>query len=119
MSPQVGFLLQDQVVPRLRSAIPNALSFIGCEDAEELIQDGTALAAQMMHNAEQAGKKVVRSAGEIQVARPGSKLKAVHRLGGNTSGCWRHLKPPALKSVSPYRAVPPRNTAATSESSAP
>src|ERR1039457_754439 len=63
MSPQVGFLLQDQVVPRVRSAIPNAVSFIGCEDAEELIQDGTALAAQMMHNAEQAGKKVVRSAG--------------------------------------------------------
>jgi hypothetical protein len=62
MSPQVGLLLQDQVVPRLRSAIPNAVAFIGCEDAEELIQDGTALAAMMMHNAEQAGKKVVRSA---------------------------------------------------------
>ena len=29
---------------------------------QELIQDATALAAQMMHNAEQAGKKVVRSA---------------------------------------------------------
>src|ERR1039457_3200915 len=63
MSPQVGFLLQDQVVPRLRSAIPNAVCFIGCEDAYELIQDGTAMAARMMHNAEQAGKKVVRSAG--------------------------------------------------------
>ena len=63
MSPQVGFLLQDQVVPRLRSAIPNAVAFIGCEDAEELIQDGTAMAAKMMHNAERAGKKVVSSAG--------------------------------------------------------
>ena len=63
MSPQVGFLLQDQVVPRLRSAIPNAVSFIGSEDAEELIQDGTAMAAKMMHNAERAGKKVVSSAG--------------------------------------------------------
>ena len=52
MSPQAGFLLQDQVVPRLRSAIPNAVSFIGCEDVEELIQDSTALAAKMMHNAE-------------------------------------------------------------------
>ena len=62
MSPQVGYLLRDQVLPRLRSAIPNAVSFIGCEDAEEPIQDGTALAAQMMHNAERAGKKVVRSA---------------------------------------------------------
>jgi hypothetical protein len=50
-------------VPRLRSAIPNAVAFIGCEDAEELIQDGTAMAAKMMHNAERAGKKVVSSAG--------------------------------------------------------
>ncbi len=63
MSPQVGFLLQDQVVPRLRSAIPQAVSFIGSEDAQELIQDATALAAQMIHNAEQAGKKVVRNPG--------------------------------------------------------
>ncbi|MCX6921807.1 MAG: hypothetical protein NT154_01100 [Verrucomicrobia bacterium] len=72
MSPHAGFLLQDQVVPRLRSAIPNVVAFIGCEDAEELIQDGTALAAQMMHNAEQAGKKVVKFAG----GRPGKTVTA-------------------------------------------
>jgi hypothetical protein len=63
MSPQAGFLLHDQIVPRLRSAIPNAVSFIGSEDAEELVQDGTLIAAKMIHNAEQAGKNVVRNPG--------------------------------------------------------
>jgi hypothetical protein len=63
MSPQAGFLLQDQIVPRLKSAIPQAVSFIGSEDAHELIADGTLIAAQMIHNAEQAGKKVVRNPG--------------------------------------------------------
>ena len=63
MSPQAGFLLQDQIIPRLKSAIPNAVSFIGSEDAEELVQDGTLIAAQMIHNAEQAGKNVVRNPG--------------------------------------------------------
>jgi hypothetical protein len=58
MSPQAGFLLQDQVVPRLRSAIPNVVHCVGAEDHNELIQDATALAAKMMHNVEQAGKKV-------------------------------------------------------------
>ena len=48
-------------IPRLRAAIPNAVSFIAPEDAEELIQDGTAMAARMMHNAEESGKRVVKS----------------------------------------------------------
>jgi DNA-binding CsgD family transcriptional regulator len=62
MSPQAGFVLQDQVVPRLKSAIPNVVHCVGAEDHNELIQDATALAARMMHNAEQAGKKMVRCA---------------------------------------------------------
>jgi len=62
MSPQAGFLLQDQIVPRLQSAIPAAVPSIGCEDAQELVQDATCMAARMMHNAELAGKKLVRSA---------------------------------------------------------
>ena len=62
MSPQAGFLLQDQIVPRLQSAIPNVVHCVGSEDAQELIQDSIAIAAKMMNGAEQAGKKVVRSA---------------------------------------------------------
>jgi hypothetical protein len=63
MSPQAGFLLQTEVLPRLISCIPQAVSFIGSEDAQELVQDGTLIAAQMIHNAEQASKKVVRNPG--------------------------------------------------------
>ena len=52
MSPQAGFVLQDQVVPRLRSAIPNVVHCVGAEDAQELIQDSIAMAAKLMHNVE-------------------------------------------------------------------
>ena len=55
--------MQDQIVPRLASAIPNRVHCVGAEDAEELIQDSIAMAAKMMDGAEQAGKKVVRFAG--------------------------------------------------------
>ena len=69
MSPQAGFLLQDQIIPRLKSAVPIAVSFIGSEDAQELVQDGTLIAAQMIHNAEQAGKKVGKNPGARHGAR--------------------------------------------------
>ena len=63
MSPRAGFLLQTEILPRLISAIPQAVSFIGSEDAQELVQDGALIAAQMIHTAEQAGKRVVRNPG--------------------------------------------------------
>ena len=56
MSPRAGFILQDQIVPRLRSAIPTVCHCVGSEDAQELIQDSIALAAKLMHNVEAAGK---------------------------------------------------------------
>ena len=56
MSPQAGYLLQDQVVPRLQSAIPKVVHCIGSEDTQELIQDSIAMAAKMMHNVEKANK---------------------------------------------------------------
>ena len=58
MSPQAGFILQDQVVPRLRSAIPTVCHCVGSEDAQELIQDSIAMAAKMLHNTEATGKQV-------------------------------------------------------------
>ncbi|MGA3181887.1 MAG: hypothetical protein ABSF38_16225 [Verrucomicrobiota bacterium] len=62
MTPLAGDVLCTEVAPRLQSAVPAAVNFVGCEDAEELVQDGTAMAAKMMCNAERAGKKVTRSA---------------------------------------------------------
>jgi hypothetical protein len=57
------FCSKPKFLPRLKSAIPLAVSFIGSEDAQELVQDRTLIAVQMIHNAEQAGKKVVRNPG--------------------------------------------------------
>jgi NADH:ubiquinone oxidoreductase subunit B-like Fe-S oxidoreductase len=62
MTKNAGNILCTEVVPRLQAAIPYAVSFIGCEDAQEVIQDGVAMAAKIIHNSEQAGKKVTRSA---------------------------------------------------------
>ena len=53
MSPQAGFILQDQVVPRLKAAIPRAVLTIGSEDHEELIQDATCLAANSVRQTAQ------------------------------------------------------------------
>jgi DNA-binding NarL/FixJ family response regulator len=58
MSPQAGFVLQDQVVPRLRAVIPRSVLCIGSEDHEELVQDATCLAARIMHNAEAKRKRI-------------------------------------------------------------
>jgi integrase len=58
MSPQAGWILQEEIVPRLWASIPRNVSQVGAEDPEELIQDATAIAAKMLHSAEAAGKKV-------------------------------------------------------------
>jgi hypothetical protein len=89
MSPQGGFLLQTEVLPRLKSSIPQAVSFIGSEDAEELVQDGTLIAAQMIHNAEQAGKKVVRNPG---VGRRGARKVRTISAGNITFYTIQKLK---------------------------
>ncbi len=98
MSPQAGWILQEEVVPRLRSAIPRSVKCVGAEDAEELIQDGTAIAARMLHSAEAAGKTVTagnlahyalqhvksgrRSNGSsvVDVMAPGTQLNGHTRL---------------------------------------
>jgi len=56
MSPQMGTLLVNEVLPRLRAAV-SAVPCVGSDDPEEIISDMTANAAAMMHSAEKAGKK--------------------------------------------------------------
>lgn len=56
MSPSAGKMLIDKIAPRLRHAIPKAVHPFGGEDAEELVQDSIAIAAQMLHSVESAGK---------------------------------------------------------------
>jgi hypothetical protein len=58
MSPRAGWLLVDQVVPRLRAVIPRSVLTVGCEDHEELVQDATCLAGRILHNAEANHKRI-------------------------------------------------------------
>jgi len=55
-------MLVEQIAPRLR-ATSRCLPQVGADDAEELYQDGLAIAAQMLDSAEKKGKKV--TAGNI------------------------------------------------------
>jgi len=56
MLPQAGVVLME-IAPRLRSAIPGVRK-VGAEDDEELLQDGLAMAAEMLHNLGNRGKSV-------------------------------------------------------------
>ena len=56
MSPQAGWILQEEIVPRLRSAIPRSVNCVGAEDHAELIQDATCMAARMIDRVEGQGK---------------------------------------------------------------
>jgi hypothetical protein len=58
MSPQAGWLLVNQVVPRLRAVIPRSVLTVGSEDHEELVQDATCLAGRILHNAEANHKRI-------------------------------------------------------------
>ncbi len=58
MSPTTAYALMDQVVPRLRSAIPTVCHCVYPEDQAELVQDSIAMACKLMHNVESKGKQV-------------------------------------------------------------
>ena len=51
MSPQAGYLLVEEIAPRLRIA-SRRVPQIGADDADELYQDSLATAAQMLDSAE-------------------------------------------------------------------
>ena len=90
MTANAGVLLCTEIVARLQSAIPAAVNCVGSEDAQELIQDGTAMAAKMMHNAERNGKKVIRAAtgrrGEISAGNIAYYTIVKLRNGCRSSG---------------------------------
>ena len=56
MSPQAGQILQEEIYPRLCSAVPKSVLCVGSEDSQELIQDATAMAARMIDRVESQGK---------------------------------------------------------------
>jgi hypothetical protein len=58
MSPQAGLILVQEIVPRIRAAVPGCTKTVGAENHEELVADCIAHAAQMIHRIEESGKKV-------------------------------------------------------------
>jgi hypothetical protein len=57
MSPSAALMLEKQIYPIIRNTIPRTARPIGSEDSQELIQDATASAAEMLESMEKAGKK--------------------------------------------------------------
>jgi hypothetical protein len=97
MSPTLGTMLVNEVVPRLRATV-RSVRPIGHEDSEELLADMTANAAKMMVSAENSGKKF--TAGNIayyagRAARSGKRSTGysccdVLAPGTQLSGRVRH-----------------------------
>lgn len=63
MSPQAAWILESQIAPKLTSSVRHHVRPVPPEDHDEVAQDAIAMAAQMLHRAEQNGKQV--SAGNI------------------------------------------------------
>ncbi len=59
MSPRAGEMLLDEIMPIIQGVVPTSVRQVGCEDAEELVQDALAIAAQMLQALEDAGKQVI------------------------------------------------------------
>ena len=58
MSSHADKMLTDEIVPRLRNTISHQVSFVGAEDAEEVLQDATLMAARILARAQANGKTV-------------------------------------------------------------
>jgi hypothetical protein len=92
MSPRAGFLLETQVVPRLKAVIPRSVLCVGSEDHEELIQDATCLAARIMHNGEQKGKRIPhQSAAYYAIQHCKSGRRAVGHSSSDVHGTSTQL----------------------------
>ncbi len=59
MSPSAALMLEKQIYPIIRNTIPRTARPMGSEDHEELVQDATASAAEMIESMEKAGKKTL------------------------------------------------------------
>ena len=58
MQDSVEQLILNEVQPRLQTAIPQSVPFVGCDDVQELVQDGTVMALGLLTSANRSGKDV-------------------------------------------------------------
>jgi hypothetical protein len=84
MSPQASWILQEEVCPRLCSAIPKSVLCVGAEDHQELIADGVAMAAKMVDRLEQQGKLKKVTPGNIAYYTI-QHLKSGRRANGSST----------------------------------
>ncbi len=59
MTSKAARLLLTKIVPILKATVPRTVRPTGCEDAEELVQDTIASAAEMLDSVEKAGKRPI------------------------------------------------------------
>src|SRR4030095_10489007 len=82
MTPQAGQMLVNEIAPRLWLVVPACVETVGTEDVEELVQDGIAIGAQILHNLELREKQVT----------PGNVAYYIIlylKSGRRSSGCGR------------------------------
>src|ERR1035437_7598419 len=58
MSPYAGSLLL-QIMPIIRATVMRTIKPVGCEDHQEIVQDATAMAANMLDSSERNGKALI------------------------------------------------------------
>ena len=58
MSPYAGSLLL-QIMPLIKATILRTIKTVGCEDHEEVVQDATAMAADMLDSSERKNKALI------------------------------------------------------------
>ena len=56
MSPQAGWILQEEIAPRIAAVVPRSIQTVGADDHFEIIADGITMAARMIHRVETQGK---------------------------------------------------------------
>jgi len=50
MSPQAGWILQEEIVPRIAGAVPHSILCVGAEDRQELVCDGITMSDSRMQS---------------------------------------------------------------------
>ena len=86
MSPQAGWILQEEISPRIAASVPRSILCVGAEDHQELVQDGICMAAKMIDRVEQQGK--LGRVGPSNIAYYCLQhLKSGRRAAGSSSVC--------------------------------
>jgi hypothetical protein len=89
MTVEAGRILVEEIAPRLKMAVP-CIKPVGCEDKEELVQDGLLMAAKMLCDLEARGKVV--TPGNVAFycilhLKSGRRSHSANRTDAYSSGC--------------------------------